>query len=150
MSGRSKVQDVSCQTCGAKTVEYRHRLSKGIVSALIKLYEKARASPFLISELGLSHSQMANFQKLAYWRLADRAVLPGDRKGGVWAVSIHGEAFIRGLSRMREIAVTYRGNIQRHEGTEIYIFSVIEGYQYRGDFKDQIKKAGDDPTPMMI
>lgn len=150
MSIRNKVQAVSCPTCGAKTVEYRHRLSLGIVGALVKLYEKAGIAPFQISILDLSHSQMANFQKLRYWGLVQKSSDTGDRKGGFWAVTPLGGEFVLGKKRIREIALTYRATVQGTDGKAVAIFEIIEGYQYRGDFQDQIKEAGADTTPTMI
>lgn len=147
----SKKDPARCPHCDATMVEYSHRLSCGILFALVRLYETAKTAPFPIRELDLSHPQMSNFQKLQYWGLAEMSKTADDRKGGVWAVTLFGESFVHGHAGVKDIAVTYRGKVQRLEGDEVSISSVLEGYQYRGEFKDQAKESGaEDPTPMML
>jgi hypothetical protein len=64
----------TCEHCGASMVEYKHGLSVGLVTGLIKIAKVK--NPINIKQLGLTRNQWDNFQKLKYWDLVD----PGKRR----------------------------------------------------------------------
>lgn len=116
-----------CQTCGAKTVEYRHKLNKGLTGALIKLYEHRGSG--LLSEMGMTTNQFCNFQKLRYWRLVEK--IDDEGRGGQWCLTQHGLDFITGLDQARECAISYRGEAIRTEGKYIDLKNVVGDYDFK-------------------
>ena len=58
-----------CPTCGRKIAKYTHSLNVGMVRALAELERHGSAN---IARIGLSHSQIANFNKLRYWAWRSR------------------------------------------------------------------------------
>ncbi len=94
-----------CPTCGAKRVEYTHRLSKGLASALARAYEVHGLRAFNPSiKLGLTHTQLANWQKLRYWGL-----IKSSEKGGQWQLTYSGARFLMGDMTVALKVKTYRG-----------------------------------------
>lgn len=62
-----------CETCGAKLVEYKHGLSKGLCRSLIQVavtFKDTKAHE--IKEMGLDYNHRCNFQKLKYWGLVEK------------------------------------------------------------------------------
>jgi len=60
-----------CDCCGAQLTAYAHKLNQPLVTALSKLvaYYETKKEICNISDLGLSHNQINNFQKLRYFGL---------------------------------------------------------------------------------
>jgi hypothetical protein len=117
----------TCPHCGAKMVEYRHRLSRPLVSALARL-EKAggRAN---IAEIGLTHNQVCNFQKLRYWGFVWKV------GNGEWELTEHGREFLNHGVPTYTNAITFRGKQVRMEGKAIYARELLpESYQRREEF----------------
>jgi len=124
-----------CPTCGAKTVEYRHNLSKGLAGALIALHEAG--GKFNVNELPLTHNQKANFQKLRYWELVEKTDRPdGSHIGGWWEITGHGSDFLLGFSIQKHVW-TYRGNPIRTEGEYVTIEDLSAGYKYRPQYAEE-------------
>ena len=61
------MREAICETCGAKVVEYKHGLSKGLVRTLY-IIAKAEppGQPVAMADLKLTYSQRCNSQKLRY------------------------------------------------------------------------------------
>lgn len=121
-----------CEACGAKTVEYRHRLSEPLVKGLAKL-EQAGGGPINLKELDLTWSQRDNFQKLRYFGLVLRCRREdGSRRNGVWEITGKGRMFLAGTIGVQHVAVTYRGETIRMEGEQVDATDVIgDLYQQR-------------------
>ena len=120
----------TCPTCGHSIAEYRHSLNKPLVGALAVLADCGGEAA--ISKIGLSHSTLCNFHKLAYFNL----VRPlGD---GAWTVTERGHAFLDGREAVPKWAITLNGKVQRYEGELITIKTYLpRGYLRRADYARQ-------------
>ena len=127
-------RDGICETCGAKVVEYKHGLSKGLLRTLYKMaVAQQTRSPVSMSEVDLTYSQRCNAQKLRYWRLIVKAGDP-ESKGGDWYVTDRGRRFLRGEFPLPHYAWTYRAETVRFEGPQKYIDEVTDGWKWRPDY----------------
>ena len=131
----------TCDHCGAKVVEYKHGLNRGIVTALTAFFEKHALKAADMSAMGFSYSQRCNWQKLQYWGLVEKAN-PLSKKGGEWRVTQRGAEFVSGWLRVPHFAVTYRAKVVRYEGDSKVIGLVLDGYKYRGDWAAAAIPAG--------
>lgn len=124
----------TCSECGAKTVEYKHTLSKGLVRALDML-SGAGGGPININRLGFTHSQAANFQKLRYWGLVAMVYdEKGDRLAGVWQITPAGILFLGEVTKQHRSVWTYRSNVVRFEGPLVDMRDVDPEYRQREDY----------------
>lgn len=107
-----------CEACGAKVVEYRHRLNAPLVNALGKLYLAGGEAHK--NDLRLTTTQYGNFQKLRYWFLVE---MVRDEDGhvysGVWRLTERGQDFVEGRITIPETVWTFRGEHLRYEGSDV-------------------------------
>ena len=97
-----------CECCGAKMVEYRHALNKGMTIALKELYDQGGKAH--IATMKLNFNQRSNFQKLQYWGLIFQTTSPkGEASAGWWALTNLGKDFVAGGYAVRRHAWSYRG-----------------------------------------
>jgi len=128
-------------------VKYRHRLNKPMVMALSKMYGLHRQNPCLISEIGLSHSQICNFQKLRYWGIiAKFKDNEGDRKGGTWFITNLGANFLLGRIKLSLRVWSWRGEKTEEESEQVSIFQVDAGYQYRPEWIEEAESIDEPQT----
>ena len=126
-----------CSHCGAKTVRYRHNLSKGIVRGLIKL-EQAGGGPINLKKLNLTRNEWDNFQKLKYWGLVRKAPsTEGATKSGIWEITSLGTMFVHGKSPVHKTVTTYRGEVVQIDGKLISIGDVSVNFLDK-DYEDAI------------
>lgn len=126
-----------CECCGAKMVEYKHILNKGLVSAL---YELSRyPDPMPLTELDITRNQWTNFQKLRYWGLVEKKRNPDGSSTGCWYVTEIGKRFINNQIQCPKIVWTFRGEFARFEAGDIY-FNEIYDPHYR-DRRDYARDA---------
>ena len=78
---------VRCFNCDATMVEYRHKLSSGLVVSLAKLAEAGGKAN--LQELPITKNQYTNFYKLRYWELAEPT-----HQNGEWQITELGLAFL--------------------------------------------------------
>ncbi|MEM7624792.1 MAG: hypothetical protein AAF333_04105 [Planctomycetota bacterium] len=123
-----------CPTCGAKLVEYRHRLNRGLVTVLRRLHEAGGIAK--LSDLGLTNSQWDNAQKLSYFELMVKHFRDGKRVGGTWEITELGRHFLAGEATVPGVAVTFRGERVRFEGKTVGVREVegVAGYRQRRDY----------------
>jgi hypothetical protein len=134
-----------CGHCGAKTVEYKHRMNVGLVRALAALAKASiKTRPdVLASSLPLDHAELANLQKLQYWGLISPAAHgPEDRKRGRWTVEEIGFAFLEARAPISRTAVTYRGETVRFDGKDAWVGDVVEGFQFVRDYAETAEPVG--------
>lgn len=117
-----------CECCGAKLVEYKHVLNKGLVHALFELAKQDK--PVHLSTLDLTRNQWTNFQKLRYWNLVYKEMRDDGSCTGNWYLTSDGWDFIWDRSSMAKHAWTYRGETIRLDGDRVY-FSEIYDRNYR-------------------
>ena len=123
-----------CSCCGARVVEYTHKLSKGIVIGLYRLYQRNEVTH--IKKLDLSYNQRSNFQKLKYWDLVRHAE---SKRNGYYEITERGKMFIEGATHVDSHVRTYRGVKIEYTGEPVFIsdyISVIEDYQTREDYAE--------------
>lgn len=89
-----------CPHCGQKMVTYRHKLNKVLISALLKLQQAGGKGK--VDNLGLTHSEFANMQKLRYFGLVDK-----DRNN--YILNELGEHFLNGTARVPSVVYTKHG-----------------------------------------
>lgn len=138
---KPKSEQTICPHCGAKNVEYRFSINKGLVSAMRKVFDpKIIQLGVKISKEGLTYSEFTNFPKLRYWGLI-RPFMNEEskKKRGWWQLTEMGRKFMLGQSQVLAIAVTVRGKVVRHEGPEVYIGDIFEGWKFRSDYAQQVK-----------
>ena len=112
-----------CSQCGATTVEYKFRLSKGLVSCLGKLLKAD--GPAHRRYLHLTNSEYTNFPKLAYWKLSRQLQnADGRTRNQPWTITNMGKFWISGATQVFEQVVTYRGKFVRIEGEPVSISDV--------------------------
>lgn len=123
-----------CPTCGAKMVEYKHGLSKGLARTLYRIANGMNADRvYGVREIGLTNSQYDNHQKLRYWGLIER-LEDESRKGGRWRLTDVGFDFVRGVSGLRKYVWTYRGDVVRFDGDAVWIAELTDGWRFRPDY----------------
>jgi len=96
-----------CPTCKSPLIEHKQTLSRGLVKSLCAAWQQRGLNVFKVSELGLTHSEQANWQKLRYWHLAEKvAGYPG-----MWSVTETGLSFLFSEYRVPHVVWTYRGEV---------------------------------------
>ncbi len=125
---------VICGECGAKVVEYKHGLSKGLVRVLyiIAKYRQVGGT-VAMSDLKLTYSQRCNSQKLRYWHLIEK-VGDQDGKGGNWRVTHAGSEFLQGIRSLPQFVWTFHGDPIRYEGRYRYVDETTGGWKWRPDY----------------
>jgi len=111
-----------CPHCGAKMVEYRHRLNRGLVTVMRRLH--AAGGRAKLADLDLTNSQWDNSQKLSYFGLIEKTFIAGRRVRGMWEITDLGRRFLAGEASVRGVAVTYRGKVQSFEGGHVFVADI--------------------------
>lgn len=124
-------------------VRYRHRLNANLVVGLRRLASVGGVAN--LRSLGLTRNQWDNFQKLRYFGLVRRCVhADGSRRRGWWRISDLGRRFLAGEIAVFPVAVTYRGDVERWEGTPMTVEAVIgqdERYRQAQDYADDAESV---------
>lgn len=138
-----------CPTCGATMAQYRHVLNKNLIKALLRLYRKG-GGPLNVNEaLGMTHNQAANWQKLRYWDLVRKAERPdGTHKGGYWVLTHLGKLFCENRAAVAKWAWTFRGEVQSYDGPELYVSSIVDGYEYRPEYAENRRPLEEVQRPL--
>jgi len=132
-------QVVICECCGAKVVEYKHVLNKGLVDALFRLSK--HIVPMPLTELDITRNQWTNFQKLRYWGLVDKAIHADGTGTGCWFVTWKGREFIANEIPMKNNAWTFRGITTNLDGKEMYFNDIYDPL-----YRDRVEYAKDART----
>ncbi len=135
----------TCPTCDAKMVEYPHSLSRGLARVIFRICQNLGVDrDFHVGSCDLTNSQINNTQKLRYWGIIAKAP-DASAKGGNWILTDVGLAFAQGRIPMRKKVWTYRGDVVRFEGGEVYIMDVAGGWKYRPDYAREGRPHDPDP-----
>ena len=102
-----------CEACGGKLVRYWHRLTRGLVRALLNFAEFGPGEHKLLHKGNtkgrLTYSQTCNFQKLQYFDLVEKR---GEGPhSGLWAITELGWRFIAGAVRVPSSVCTFRADV---------------------------------------
>jgi hypothetical protein len=106
-----------CECCGAKIYRYWHKLNKPLCQALLKFFETGREKK--VSDLGLSHSQICNFQKLKYWGLIKKST------GKLWKITHDGTMFCLGQLSIADRVQTFRDRPVKYSEKLIDIAGIL-------------------------
>lgn len=123
--------------CDASMNEHRHGLSQAMLLSMKALYARAGDQPLNIKELKLTRNQWDNFQKIKYWGFVlEVPNSKGKKKQGVWRLTPHGIAFMKGNVQTQKNVWTYRGTPISFEGEVVTIFDVFPtAYRKREDYQ---------------
>ena len=124
----------TCPTCGARTRQYKHFLMRPMIDALARLALAGGAAN--ISRIGLTHSQICNFQKLRYWKLTEKTGLEG-----YWNVTDVGYAFLQGKASVRRAVWTFRASVVRYEGDTVYVYDYLDS-EFMGRLDYVLNRSG--------
>ena len=105
-----------CPHCGAKMTAYWHSLSEMLCAALVHVYRYEK--PVNIAEIGLTHNQVNNFQKLQYWNMVENL------GSGIWRVTLLGEKFCQGKISMPKRVLTFRNKTVEFSQDTVYFKDV--------------------------
>lgn len=120
-----------CPHCGASMIDYKRGFSKDLARCIYR-FSRAGGYKVDVSDLALTNPQYSNFQRLRFWDLAVKEENEdGSGKGGVWSMTQKGWNFVKGEISIPRYAITYRGNVQRFEGENLFIQDVAEGWWFR-------------------
>ena len=123
-----------CPTCGACTDEYDHVLAKSLARVIFRICQGIDSDRrFHVGSIGLTNPQINNLQKLRYWDIIAKEP-DGEAKGGYWILTDTGLQFAQGRIPLRRKVWTYRGDVQRLEGAEVFIQELAGGWRYRPDY----------------
>ena len=116
--------NTSCKCCGQSTFEYKHNLSKGLVRSLLKFAVLSKGQPTKLGQL--THTELANFQKLAYWGCAEPF---GEKNSGYWVITPFGKSFINGHVKVHRAVWTWLGNPIQYDGDYVVISDILDGHE---------------------
>lgn len=135
-----------CECCGAKIVEYKHRLNRVLCRALEKLYAKGPGDWHLEQDLDLTHSEQDNFQKLRYFGLVEKSFdSDGLRIKGCWRITTKGRLFVEGSVWCYPAVWTWRGDPIRFEEEPVEITDILPPIQEAADYAAEAQPH--DPIP---
>ena len=111
--------------------EHGHILNKGLVRSLFAAYRAGGIAPVRIRDLDLDHNQMANFQKLQHWGLAEMAAdKAGNHRRGYWRVTHAGAEFLTFGRTVPRKVWTFRGKVtEMDHSQQISPLNVWDGYR---------------------
>ena len=123
-----------CPHCDAKMVEYRHALSKPLLTAFTRIAEHTlpRRKYAFKNLKYLTLNARTNLYKLRYWDLIRKE--PGDEKGGDWVITDRGVDFLMGHMALPTHVWSYRGEFLRYEEETKYITEILLLWKYRPDY----------------
>jgi hypothetical protein len=118
----------SCPHCGASMQAYKHTLSSGLVSSLIKAIQfvhRVNKNEFHLQHdlTSLTKNEYNNFQKLRFHGLVAKV----DSKAGYWLITKRGGQFLRGEIAVPMHVVTFRNKVIERAEELIHID------EYRGE-----------------
>lgn len=124
-----------CPCCGRKIVDYKHQLNKILVQDLEYLLKAGGTATLreLSDKFEMTHSEMANFQKLRYFGLVEKV---GPR---VYGITGMGRGFLKGLNTSPLYVIT-RDSVVIQTGPEVTIEEVDEMIQNREDYEAQASR----------
>jgi hypothetical protein len=131
---RGNVEDgAACPCCGQFAKVYRRKIHSAMARDLIIAYRKADLDWFHVRTT-LGHDG-GDFAKLAYWQLIVEH--PGERedgssRAGWWRISLTGEAFALGKSRIPKYARIYNGRLLGFSDDRVGIRDAL-GSRFRYD-----------------
>lgn len=129
-------EEKDCIRCTASTKRYWHKLTPGLVSALIKINKAVNLKrendiriDRLPADLKLTHEERCNWQKLRLHGLVARVKFMGEVKRGRWCMTRKGYKFLSGKP-IAERVLSFRNAVQGHSPEEVTISQVARSSPY--------------------
>lgn len=121
----------TCPMCGQRIATYKHKLNKVLISALFKLRDHGGKGK--IDNLGLTHSEFANMQKLRYFGLVDK-------EGCIYILNELGRKFLENKAKVPAEVYTKHGQLI---GTSNMVYAnQVDAYvQIKEEWKAQAATA---------
>ena len=117
-----------CPYCNASMKKYWHRITPGLVKALVKAYEVVSnkgKNKFDKKDLDLTHGEYGNFQKLRFHALIAKYKVNGEWKRGDWLITQRGADFLKGRVSIPVRVQTFRNKITNHDESSVFVKDVI-------------------------
>lgn len=123
------MEQTKCPTCGASAKAYWHKLTPGLVRALLVMARKVREKNLNVvnkNELQLDHSQYGNFQKLRFHGLIAKHIVNGEWHRGEWLITSRGGQFLRAQISVPAKVKTFRNRVVEHSKELTWIKEVMK------------------------
>lgn len=106
-----------CPHCGARMKIWTHSLTPGLVNILFKAIRFVKANGInefhVHQDIGLTHFEAANFQKLRFHGLVAHAD-PENKRNGRWLLTLRAGQFLRGEIAVPKAVQTFRNRVTCH------------------------------------
>lgn len=123
-----------CETCGARLQAYWHRLTPGLLSALVKM--RAGIAISRVNQINpstdldgtpneMTKNERSNLTKLRYHALIAKVHEGDERMQGEWLITRRGFAFLRGDQTVPARVKTYRNKVTDHDTRLVSIADVL-------------------------
>lgn len=107
----------TCDHCGARLSGRWERVTPGLVNMLIKfrqaIHAKGKNDVNPNRDCQMTHSELANFQKLRFHGLVAHVEEEGERASGRWLITRRGQDFLRGVVAIAPEVFIFRNQIEK-------------------------------------
>jgi len=128
-----------CPTCLGSTSKYWHKLTPGLVQALVKAYMRVCEKGENVvhkNELELDHSEYGNFQKLRFHALIARYKRDGIAQRSTWLITKRGARFLKGDYEVPARVQTFRNAVVAHSDIMVDLTRVMKSDPYWEGYED--------------
>ena len=132
----------TCPTCGQRVMRNHHSFSRAMANLILKTAEAYEPyEPFRLKEF-LTHVEINNFQKLAYFGLVEKHHnTKGERLFGKWALTLRAWRLIRGEERIESWVETFNNQVVERSPERIGIADTIGTYRIPADYAKEQRPA---------
>lgn len=149
---RLSVENNCCETCGAKLMGRWERLTPGLVRALIKFKREicARGRNDINPNReckSMTHTELANFQKLRFHALVAKVKVDGAHVSGHWLLTGRGNQFLHG-ERIPLKVFIFRNKIEERSEETVDIREVLRSselpvFDEKSDYLARYERVSD-------
>lgn len=126
-------EHTKCPHCGASMKMYWHRLTPGIIKALIKARSHVYRTGInrfhlyddLVGDTELTTTEQMNWTKLRFHGLVAKSRKDGAIESGYWLITSRGFQFLRGDIAIPKRVQTFRNKVVDHDPDRVDIGQVI-------------------------
>lgn len=122
---RSQAEEgATCPCCTQYVKVYYRSIHAAMASGLIKLYRRSPHGTFHEIKEFMTHNELGDFAKLAYWDLAQEQPsmrLDGSTRTGWWKITPLGIDFVEGRATVPKHARVYNGRLLNLTGKRVGI-----------------------------
>ena len=159
-------QHTKCPHCGASMKMYWHRLSPGMVSALVKVKRAVLAKgenrihtdKDMRGDMALTRLEWSNLTKLRFHGLVAKYRSEGGHDRGYWLLTRRGNQFLLGKAQIPHKVQTFRNKITAYSPLYVTISDVLKCTPYWDSIDDvtfsyadvtDVTDANNQPLPFM-